>query len=290
VTNMFAARGLDMLAQMVSARPANASVYAAESAALTAAIRSKMWNGTAFCDGVCADPKIKNASLVMTNMFSLCFGLVPAANIGSVWGTVTSWGLEQLGDYGAFFYQMALASSYYGGYYDSPDDGTAIVTALTKCDTYSWCSGLRDDNLTMTRESWHDGTFSHGWGSSAIVGVAWGVAGVHQTAPSFATFLVKPKLGSLTFANFTQPSIRGFITVSATPGAVNVSVPCNTAATLCIPRSASDAGLFTPTAHALLLDGVEAIAIASGGHLCLAEPVGCGAAGAPRALLAKPRA
>jgi hypothetical protein len=49
-----------------------------------------------------------------------------------------------------------------GGYYaDSTghgetvyafDDGSAIYTALTKCDEDSWCSGLRDDNLTMVRD------------------------------------------------------------------------------------------------------------------------------------------
>ena len=60
---------------------------------------------------------------------------------------------------GAFWYQMALASGYYAPFYDTPDDGTALYTALTKCDHYSWCSGIRDDNLTMTRESWHDGTY-----------------------------------------------------------------------------------------------------------------------------------
>jgi hypothetical protein len=58
------------------------------------------------------------------------------------------------------------------------------------------CSGLRDDNLTMTRESWHDGTYSHGWGSSAIVGVSWGLMGVHELTAGWATFLVKPKLGA----------------------------------------------------------------------------------------------
>lgn len=292
VTNFFAAHGLDLLAQMVAAGgfPANASVYAAESAALTAAIRAKMWNGTAFCDGICADPKINGNSRVMSNMFSLCFGLVPAANIDSVWRSVAAWGLEQIGDYGAFFYQMAISSSYYAPFYDTPDDGTAIVTALTKCDQYSWCSGLLQDNLTMTRESWHDGTYSHGWGSSAIVGVSWGVMGLHQTAPSFATFTIKSKLGSLTSAIATIPSIRGFIAISAAPSALNVSVPCSTAATLCAPRSAADAGLFLPKTHILLLDGDEAPAVAAGGHLCLSQPVGCGANGAPRQLRVLPRA
>jgi hypothetical protein len=61
-----------------------------------------------------------------------------------------------------FRFQHALASGYYSGNapYDAPDDGTAILTALTKCDEYSWCSGLLKDNLTMTREAWHAGASS----------------------------------------------------------------------------------------------------------------------------------
>ena len=40
-----------------------------------------MWNGTAFCDGVCAE--VGGASLVMSNLFTLAFGLVPAAHAAS---------------------------------------------------------------------------------------------------------------------------------------------------------------------------------------------------------------
>ena len=29
----------------------------------------------------------------------------------------------------------------------------------------------------MTRESWHDGTYSHEWGASPLAGVAWGLLG-----------------------------------------------------------------------------------------------------------------
>jgi len=177
VTNMFAAHGLDLLSRMSAAggRTANATQFAAESAALTANINKLMWNSTTqlFCDGIC--PEVNGNTRMMSSMFALAFGMVPAEAIDAAWQVVADWGLEQIGDYGAFWYQMAIASSYYGGYYPTVDDGTAMVTALAKCDTYSWCSGLRDDNLTMTRESWHDGTYSHGWGSSAIVGVAWGI-------------------------------------------------------------------------------------------------------------------
>ena len=295
VSNGMAARGLEMLAEMVTAGGGDASKTAAEAAALRLAINTNMYNAAnmSYCDGVCSE--VKGASLVMTNMMYLNFGFTQdqgAAAIDKAWQTVATWGLQQLGDYGAFWYQMALSSSYYSPFYDTPDDGTAIVTALTKCDTYSWCSGLRDDNLTMTRESWHDGTFSHGWGTSAITGVSWSIMGVHELSPGWASFSVKPKLGPLTFANGTTPTIRGPISVSATPGAVEVGVPCNSKATLCAPRSSSDGPVpLSAATHRLFLNGAEVLTpLESAGHLCLPKEVGCGAGGEVWRLRVEPRA
>ena len=54
--------------------------------------------------------------------------------------------LLDAGDYGAFWYMMAVAGGYYAdatGHGKAPyalDDGTAIYTALTKCDEDSWCA------------------------------------------------------------------------------------------------------------------------------------------------------
>ena len=291
VSNGFAAQGLNLLSKMVAAggRADNATTFAAQSASLMKAMRAKMFNGSNWCDGICSE--VKGHSLMMSNMFMLCFGMTPTANVDSAWKIVADWGLEEIGDYGAFWYFMAIAGGYYADdEYDTPDDGTAVLTALTKCDRYSWCSGLRDDNLTMTRESWHEGTYSHEWGTSPIVGVVWGVLGVHQTAPAWANFTVKPKIGSLKHATATVPTIRGFINVTARPGAVEVGVPCNTHAILCVPRSAQERGaLFTPASHQLLLDGHEVLAIAAGGHLCAAQPLGCGANGSARRLSAQKR-
>ena len=189
VTNFFAARGLGMLAQMLGAGgAANASAVASAATALRTAIVREMWNGTAFCDGICAE--VEGKALVVSQMFALAFGLVEPAAAADAWRAVSAGGLEGMGVYAAFFYFAALGQSYYSdaAAFDAPDDGTAIVTALfvgrarprprrrahrplplthhsrppypdrTKCDFYSWCSGLRDDNLTMTREAWHDGT------------------------------------------------------------------------------------------------------------------------------------
>eukprot|EP01050_Picozoa_sp_SAG11_P012695 SAG11_NODE_1429_length_4936_cov_5.029539_1_plen_144_part_00 len=114
--------------------------------------------------------------------------------------------------------------------------------------------------------------------------------GVHQTAPAWAAFTIKPKLGSLQHASATVPTIRGFINVTAKPGSVEVGVPCSAEATLCVPRSAHDQGvLFSPKSHQLLLDGAEVDAVVAGGHLCASEPLGCGVGGSPRHLSAQKR-
>jgi alpha-L-rhamnosidase len=296
VSNGFAAQGMNLLAQMMAAggRTDNATQFASESTALVNGIQDKMWDAKAgsFCDGICSE--VNGSSLVMTNMFFLSFGLIPQAGVDKAWHTVADWGLEKIGDYGAFWYFNALASGYYAPNYNTPasDDGTAVLTALTKCDRYSWCSGLRDDNLTMTRESWHQGTYSHQWGTSPIVGVVWGLMGVHVTSPGWATFTTKPKLGSLNHAEITVPTIRGYINVTAAPGSVEVNVPCNTMASLCLPRSAKDSALtngkmFTTDTHSLVLDGKVVVATMSGGHMCASEPVSCGKAGAARVLISQ---
>ena len=157
---------------------------------------------------------------------------------------------------------------------------------------YCRCAGLRDDNLTMTRESWHQGTYSHQWGTSPVLGVVWGLMGVRQTSPGFASFSVRPKLGALAHASLTLPTLRGYINVSVSAaGRLEVGVPCNTVATLCTPRASGDASACTPTprSHLLRLDGEEVAAVPSGGHLCAAAPVGCGVGGAPRVLSLHPR-
>eukprot|EP01050_Picozoa_sp_SAG11_P012696 SAG11_NODE_1429_length_4936_cov_5.029539_2_plen_301_part_00 len=139
VSNGFAAQGLNLLSKMVGAggRADNATRFATESASLMKNMREKMWNGTNWCDGICSE--VKGASLMMSNMFMLCFGMTPTANVNGAWKIVADWGLEKIGDYGAFWYQMALASGYYGDPYDTPDDGSAILTALTKCDRCECC-------------------------------------------------------------------------------------------------------------------------------------------------------
>jgi len=287
VSNGFCMHGLELLSQIAAAAglKENATKFSAQAASLKKAMVAKMWNGTAFCDGVCSE--VHGNSLVMSNMFTLWFGMIPEEHVASVWHTVADWGLEKMGDYGSFMYLNALSGSYYAPLYATPDDGSAVLKALTKCDDSSWCSGLRDDNLTTTRESWHYGTYSHPWGTAPVVGVVEGLMGVHQTAPGFATFTVKPKLGSLTHANVVVPTIRGHIEVDAAPGSLKVVVPCNTKANLCLPRYSGDSPATTTSASAVLfVDGLEVPAVQDNGHLCTQSALSCSSDGAARVLRA----
>ena len=84
---------------------------------------------------------------IYSDMYPLWMGLVPEPSVPNVWKSLSSWGLENIGDYGAFVYFHALAM------YPAGDKGEAALKALTKCDTYSWCHMIEAYDATMTREA-----------------------------------------------------------------------------------------------------------------------------------------
>ena len=109
VSNAFGAHGLALLSTMLAegGNATGAAKIAATAASLKSEIVKQMWNGTAFCDGPCDD--VAGASKMMSNMFTLCFGMVPEANVAANWQAVADWGIEQIGDYGAFWWRKSSA-------------------------------------------------------------------------------------------------------------------------------------------------------------------------------------
>ena len=85
VSNAFGAHGLALLSTMLAegGNATGAAKIAATAASLKSEIVKQMWNGTAFCDGPCED--VAGASKMMSNMFTLCFGMVPEANVAANW-------------------------------------------------------------------------------------------------------------------------------------------------------------------------------------------------------------
>ena len=172
------------------------------------------------------------------------------------------------------------------------DDGTALLTMLTKCDADSWCNMWQKYNATMTRETFfgffegnQGETLSHPWGTAAIPAIVQGVVGVTPTSPEYATFKIKPRLGGaaakggLRRVSLLVPTLRGPIAVNVSVAAdgkshytVSATISCSTWASVCVPQEAGPE---------LTLDGKPALAVKDGRHMCV-EHVGCGAGGAAR--------
>ena len=309
-SNAFAYRGLRILSTLAnasagSAYQANGSRYEHQAQALRGNMMRKMWNGTSqsFCDGICTDPLVQSNRSggfggIYTRMYSLYLGLVPPQAAASTWSYVADWGLELLGDWGAYALQSALTDFDEGwtqgesGNVEANgggDDGTALLTMLTKCDDDSWCAMWQKYNATMTREAFptplasngnQGETLSHPWGTAATPAIVQGIVGVTPTSPEYATFKIKPRLGGgaskggLQRVSLTMPTLRGKIKVNISVAAdgksnytVSASISCNTWASVCVPQEAGST---------LTLDGKPAPAVKDGRHWCV-EQVGCGA-------------
>ena len=281
-SNMYCARGLELLAELATAagRTENATRFAGLAAALKRSIVEKMWDPKAerFCDGVCDDPKVAGKHSVYSDMYSLWLGMVPQPARSGVWRHVAQHGMTALGDYGVFVYLSALASD------PAVDGGEAILTALTKCDNFSWCETMKLWDATMTRESLQVSlqhpTMSHAWGTSPVIGAVNGLLGLSQASPGFGTFSVRPRLGGLAFAAAKVPTAHGPVVINATKRSTEVHVPCNTLASLCAiaPPLEEQADV------ELALDGVvlhaENVRF-EGQHACV-DTLGCGEAGRAR--------
>jgi hypothetical protein len=313
-SNAFAYRGMRILSKLANATTGSATYqangirYEQQAQALRSNMMSKMWNATAqsFCDGICTDPLVQTNTSggfggIYTHMYALYLGLTPPAAAAASWTYVANWGLELIGDWGAYAMQSALGDFDEGwGQGESGnveangggDDGTALLTMLTKCDEDSWCAMWEKYNATMTREAFYgyfEGsqgeTLSHPWGTAAIPATVQGIVGVTPTSAEYATWKIKPRLGGgtakggLQRVSLLMPTLRGPIAVNVSVAAdgkshytVSAAISCNTWGSVCVPQEAGSK---------LTLDGKPVTSVKDGRHLCV-QQVGCGAGGAAR--------
>ena len=246
-----------------------------------------------YCDGVCSDT---NHTALHASIFPLAFKLVPSDRVGSVVRWVRERGMA-CSMYGAFplleaeFGVTAVDRDSTRSTPDYIDFGAAATALLTSCDTGldssvgfgSWCGMIRQ-NATCTMEAWNPRqkpnlSFSHPGGTAALIAIVEGFMGIRALEPGYATFIVQPQPGSVLSASIRVPTLHGFIeasfvTVPATSGAsasleLNVSIPANTRADLCIPA-------VSEAQATLLVDGAETPAVRRAGYLC-ATDLGAGA-------------
>jgi alpha-L-rhamnosidase len=255
-----------------------------------------------YCDGICSE--VSNHTALHASIFPLAFKLVPKERVGSVIRWVRKRGMA-CSMYGAFplleaeFGVTAVDGNTTSETPDYLDFGVAATALLTSCDTGlessagygSWCGMIRQ-NATCTMEAWNPRqkpnlSFSHPGATSALISIVEGFMGIRALEPTYKSFIVQPQPGLVASASIRVPTLRGFIEASfatllernyeeGRPPSLelNVSIPANTEADLCVPA-------VSEAEDTLLVDGVKVLAERRAGYLCATN---LGAAAVPRSV------
>jgi alpha-L-rhamnosidase len=139
--------------------------------------------------------------------------------------------------YGA---QFLLESLYVAG------RGDLALKRMNAIEGNSWGHMMYRLGATIATEAWDPSlkanmAFSHGgWGSPPVNNIARGLFGIQPLEPAFNRFQIKPQPGSLAWAQYKQPSIKGPIRVqfiqTTETFEMTVTVPVNTRAEVYLPR------------------------------------------------------
>jgi len=106
-----------------------------------------------------------------------------------------------------------------------------------------------DSDLSTLWEGWGiggkgfgGGSYNHGWCGGPLTLMTEYVAGIAPTSPAFATYRVRPQMGSLRNVHATVPTLKGLIDLQIlnAPGQFKLTLtsPAGTRATVAIPCSA----------------------------------------------------
>ena len=286
---LYGARELAKLARLLggAARAAQATSLDATADALRVAMRAQQWNGSAFCDGICAATP---HTAFHSTVYALALGAVDDDTQGAAWEYVRSridppfnattntmsskssaatagkWpppepysgvGLP-CGTYVAQFALTAL-------YANAADRGLSALRVLTSGALNSWVAMLRQ-GATMTMEMWNSDekpnlTWSHPWASSPAFVIAWHLFGIRPQTAGFGVVAVRPQPGDLEHGAFRLPTVRGPVDVSfrqtalGATFALNVTLPATMKGAVGVPLPAAAAGL---DAMCLTVDGASA--------------------------------
>ena len=175
-------------------------------------------------------------------------------------------------------YRMATAET------NSSDAADLAFDIMTRDGHRSWLEMIAH-NATMAIEHWYGTsidrhTWSHPWSASPARIIPQWLMGVRPLEPAWRRVAVHPQPGTkLRRASMRVPTLRGEISLSfsregAAPFALNLTLPGNTVAEVCLPTALLGA------AARLWLDGEAVAAVRPAdrpGQLCLPHNLGGGA-------------
>ena len=195
-------------------------------------------------------------SSLHSNMFALCFGLVPQGNRSAVVDFIKSRKMA-CSVYGSQFLLDAL--------YDAGEADYAL-SLLNSTARRSWYNMTRIGS-TITTEAWDNvykpnQDWNHPWGAAPANVIVRKLMGVEPLEPGFSKIRIKPQPGSLQSASLTVPTIKGTVSVAFCNRAdesfsLDVTIPANTTAEVWLPR----------LARHIYVDGKKQSAVAVGGFL-----------------------
>lgn len=140
-----------------------------------------------------------------SNMFALCFDLVPNEYIEKIADFIESKGMA-CSVYGS---QFLLEALYRIGRYN------AALNLLTDIGERSW-NNMLNQGSTITTEAWSNRIkpnqdWNHAWGSAPANIIQFQLLGLYPRTPGFKEFVFEPKLGSLTHVETVLPTSHGEI-------------------------------------------------------------------------------
>jgi hypothetical protein len=240
VVNAFHYRAVVLMSRMAEAigRMEDAHRFAEAAARVKQSFNEKLLDTHR---GVYVDGEGSSHSALHANMFPLAFGLVPPEQVSRVAAFIKSRGMV-CSVYGA---QYLLEALYEAG------EGEFALHLMTDRDTdRSWPHMIYDVGTTITSEAWDDKykpnqDWNHAWGAAPANVIPRCLMGVQPIEPGFAKVRIKPQSATLKNASLDLPTVRGTIHVefSSEPDrsfVLNVILPANVKAMVCLPRLGSD--------------------------------------------------
>jgi alpha-L-rhamnosidase len=187
--------------------------------------------------GIYIDGQGSGHSALHANMFPLALGLVPAEYVASVAEFVKSRGMV-CSVYGSQYLLEAL--------YEAGEGDYALELMTDRSTDRSWPHMIYDVGTTITLEAWDNKykpnqDWNHAWGAAPANIIPRHLMGIQPVEPGFAKVQIKPQVGSLASGSLDHPTVRGTIHVEfkSVPGesfVLNVTVPANVEAIVCLPR------------------------------------------------------
>jgi len=240
VVNAFHCRALLVMSRMAQdlGHSDDAGRFARAAAAVKESFNEKLLDRD---KGVYLDGEGSTHSALHANMFPLAFGLVPPEYVPSVAKFVKSRGMV-CSVYGSQYLLEAL--------YEASEGDYALNLMTDRSTDRSWPHMIYDVGTTITLEAWDNKykpnqDWNHAWGAAPANIIPRHVMGVQPLEPGFAKVQIKPQVGSLARGSLDHPTVRGTIHVDfkSVPGesfVLNVEIPANVNATVCLPGLGSD--------------------------------------------------